>query len=74
VLTAGHPDLLAVGSVQPGLFHTTAQVAAAWHPLAEQIAELPWSLTGPAWQVGLTCSQKDPVGGLVMARMYASSN
>jgi hypothetical protein len=56
------------------LFHTTAQVAAAWHPLAEQIAELPWSLTGPAWQVGLTCSQKDPVGGLVMARMYASSN
>ena len=51
-----------------GLFHTTAQVAAAWHPLAEQIAELPWSLIGPAWQVGLTCRQKDPVDGLVMAR------
>jgi hypothetical protein len=35
-----------------GLFHTTAQVAAAWHPLAEQIAELIWSLIWSAWQVG----------------------
>ena len=40
-----------------GLFHTTAQVAAAWHPLAEQIPELSWSLTRPALQAGVPCSQ-----------------
>jgi hypothetical protein len=35
------------------LFHTTAQVAAVWHPLAEQIGELSWSLIRSAWQVVL---------------------
>jgi hypothetical protein len=43
------------------LFHTTAQVAAAKQPLAEQIAELSWSLIRSAWQVvrplrGLGCA------------------
>jgi hypothetical protein len=53
------------------LFHTTAQVAAAWHPLAEQIAELSWSLTRPALQAGVRCSQDQTVGGPVMGAMSA---
>jgi glyoxylase-like metal-dependent hydrolase (beta-lactamase superfamily II) len=43
-----------------GLFHTTAQIAAARHPLAEQIAGLSCPLTGPVWQAGVTCSQDRP--------------
>ena len=54
MLTAGHQIFSRSGVCSLGLFHTTAQVGAAWHPLAEQIAKLSWSLTGPAWQAGLT--------------------
>jgi hypothetical protein len=50
VLVAGHSDLLAVGSVQPGVVPHNRPGRGGPASLAEQIGGLALPLTGPVWR------------------------